>query len=30
MKENKTVTESILGYRNVRKFNAAIDRVEKK
>jgi len=30
MKENKTVTETILGYRNVRKFTAAIDRVEKK
>jgi len=30
MKENKTLTETILGYRNVRKFTAAIDRVEKK
>ena len=30
MKENKTVTETILGYRNVRKFTAVIDRVEKK
>ena len=30
MKENKTVTETILGYRNVRKFTATIDRVEKK
>ena len=30
MNENKKVTESILGYRNVRKFTAIIDSVEKK
>ena len=30
MNENKTVTETILGYYNVRKFTAAIDSVEKK
>lgn len=30
MNENKTVTKTILGYRNVRKFTAVIDSVEKK
>ena len=30
MNENKTVTETILGYHNVRKFSAALDSVEKK
>lgn len=30
MKENKTVIETILGYRNIRKFIAVIDSVEKK
>ena len=30
MNEKKTVTETVLGYRNVRKFTAVIDSVEKK
>jgi thioredoxin-related protein len=30
MKENKSVIETILGYRNIRKFIAVIDSLEKK
>ncbi len=30
MKENKTVIETVLGYRNIRKFIAVIDSIEKK
>ena len=29
MKENKTVIETVLGYRNIRKFIAVIDSIEK-